>query len=61
MTAASGVAAWGWFTVLIETDADDAVLAGDDVLRLVIFLFATLALAVFVRRIHHVIKENAHG
>jgi hypothetical protein len=35
--------------------------AGDDVQRLVVFTVSTVALAVFVRRIRQVIKENAHG
>lgn len=61
MTAALGVIAWGWFTGFVQPRSGELTFAGDDVQRLLAFTLSTVALAVFVRRIHHVIKENAHG
>ena len=61
MTAALGVPAWGWFTGFVEPRPGELSIAGDDLQRLVVFTVSTVALAVFVRRIHQVIKENSHG
>ncbi|GAB3765056.1 hypothetical protein FB382_000782 [Nocardioides ginsengisegetis] len=59
MTAGLGVIAWAWFTGFVENDFGQLTLAPDDLRRLVVFVVATLAVAVVARHIHHSIKENA--
>ena len=61
MTASLGVIAWAWFTGFVENRFGELTFASHDVLRLAAFALAPLALAVLTRRLHHVIKENAHG
>jgi hypothetical protein len=61
MQAALGVLAWAWFTGFVQPRSGELSFAGDDVQRLLVFTVSTVALAVFIGRIHHVIKENAHG
>jgi hypothetical protein len=61
MTAWLGVVAWAWFTGFVENRFGELTFAGDDVLRLAIFALTPVALAALAHRLHHMIKENAHG
>ena len=61
MTAWLGVIAWAWFTGFVENRFGELTFASDDRQHLVVFALATIAIAVFARRIHHMIQESTHG
>ena len=60
MSAGLGAIAWVLFAGFVENPLG-AGSAGDDLRLLAVFVLGTVAVAVFSLRIHHVIKENAHG
>jgi hypothetical protein len=59
--ASAGVVAWAMFTGFVVNRYGLLTLERGDLLRLVIFTMATVAMAVFAHRVYTVARENAHG
>jgi len=59
MTAWIAVVAWALVTGFVENSYGQLTLEQADLGRLLVYAVATVALALFTRRIYQVIKENA--
>jgi hypothetical protein len=60
MTAWIATVAWALVTGFVENRYGELTFSQSDVGRLLVFAVATIALALLTRRLHSVIKENAH-
>lgn len=59
-TASVGVVAWAFVTGFVSNRYGQLTVAHDDLVRLLTYVLATVAIALFTDRLSHVIRENLH-